>query len=52
MVALRLVHVAPPAPTFLPVGRWLRQAWSAYWAAMKGYVADYYGIPRPRSPHD
>ena len=51
MPALRLAYSAPPAPTFLPVGRWLRQAWSAYWTAVKGYVGDRYGVPRPPRLH-
>jgi hypothetical protein len=46
MVALRLVYSAPPAPTFLPIGRWLRQAWAIYWACLKDYAADRHGIPR------
>jgi hypothetical protein len=48
MVALRLAYVASSTPTPLPVGRWLRQAWSTYWAAVKPYIADYYGAPRRR----
>jgi hypothetical protein len=47
MVALRLAYSAPPAPTFLPVGRWLRRAWSAYWEAVKDHMACRHGIPRP-----
>jgi hypothetical protein len=53
MVALRLAYSAPrSAPTLLPVvGRWLRQAWSLYWTAVKAYVADRDGIPRPPFHH-
>ena len=56
MVALRLAYSARPAPTLLParpwpVGRWLRQAWCAYWAAMKTYAGDHYGVPRPPLHH-
>jgi hypothetical protein len=47
MVALRLAYSAPPAPTFLPVGRRLRRAWSALWASAKAYMGDRYGVPRP-----
>ena len=47
MVALRLAYSARPAPRLLPLGRWVRQAWSLYWDAMKDYVVDRYGIPRP-----
>jgi hypothetical protein len=48
MVALRLAYSAPPAPTILPVGRRLRQAWSGYWASVKAFMGDRYGIPRTR----
>jgi hypothetical protein len=47
MVALRLAYSARPAPTSLPVGRWLRQAWSAYWAAVTDHMACRHGVPRP-----
>ena len=51
MVALRLAYAARPAPTFLPVGRRLRGAWSLYWAAVKAHMADRYGVPRPPFLH-
>ena len=48
MVALRLAYVAPPKPTFLPVGfrvgRWLRRAWAAYWRNAQWSIAQLYRI--------
>jgi hypothetical protein len=46
MVVLRLAYSARPAPAFLPVGRWLRRAWSLCWAAVMDHAALRHAVPR------